>query len=467
MLSLRELCINKIVSQKINSKNELPLTLFNSEIIKFISEQKHEYVMYLIKFIPMRIINETNFVNVMFNKYIILFKNNYTDRHKRFELLNEILNRKPDNHIVKLFLTKCTPTDINDIIKCIPKELFNTEIIKLIIHIYKNRQYAQCRYGFLKYIEKKLFNEEIVKLIISIGRFRQFKCGCVYCCRGILQFMPIELLNDEIINMIFDTYEKQIVETARIIPKNFFTDKLVKKIIFKCPDFDCLEKIYLLISYIPDKFRTYDNIYMSITKCNIEHINNLIPHIPSKIFNREIIILLLNKMKTFDAQIFKKYVPIKLLDDEIIKMMFSKTEVEYICRLASLIPVELYTDELVVLLIDKCYLQDIMLLIKTIPIQFLNNKNVISIINRCKPIFFKEIPKVLLNEETVKIIIHRHVLCNENKINENKMHTYDNYNELLEIIPIELQTDEIMNLIDITRDTYNKSLDAIKDAMWF
>jgi hypothetical protein len=99
MLSLRELCINEIVSKKINVDNELPLTLFNSEIIKFISEQKHKYIMYLIKFIPVRIINETNIVASAAVGSIIdtIFKNERLT-HK-IENLSSITVKLPQENI--------------------------------------------------------------------------------------------------------------------------------------------------------------------------------------------------------------------------------------------------------------------------------------------------------------------------------------------------------------------------------
>ena len=115
------------------------------------------------------------------------------------------------------------------------------------------------------------------------------------------------------------------------------------------------------------------------------------------------------------------------------------------------------------ILIKKCPGDLILDIFNKIPIELLDNGNIILMINKCThKNFFNKIPKSILNDEVIKLIISKHITCNNNK-----MHTYDNYNELLEIIPNELQTDEIMKLIDTTRDIYNKSLDKIADANWF
>ena len=460
MLSLRELCINEIVSKKINDNNDLPLTLFNNEVIKFISEQQHEYVMYLIKFIPVRIINETNIVIMLFNRYVILYYNNYRRKKTNdnfIELTREILNKKPNFQIIKLFLTKCGNDNIDKVIECIPKELFNVEIVKLLITIYS--KFTKCKYGFLKFIPKELFNDEIVKLIMDIG-LTHYLCNCYCCDKGILHYMPNNLLNDEIISIIIETYEQNIIEIACRIPTKFFTNKVVECIILK---YNCGKTVDRLIQHIPAQFLNYDTVHMCIVKSDCDYINRIIRYIPQKIFNREILKLLINKSTAYEHNIYDKYIPKELFDDEIIKSLIYKHSYSSIVEIASIIPIKIYTNELATILIKKCSGDLILDIFNKIPIELLDNGNIILMINKCThKNFFNKIPKSILNDEVIKLIISKHITCNNNK-----MHTYDNYNELLEIIPNELQTDEIMKLIDTTRDIYNKSLDKIADANWF
>ena len=196
------------ILEKVSIKMNFKLTI---KIIDVISKSPN--VKSLVELIPERLICKRQLIErIIFNNY------NYKNQNFNADLFHEILKIKPCYNILKLILTQCNLycyINTYELLTCIPKELIDNDVAKIIIGIFHNEMPR-----VLNFIPKNLLNDEIIRMIIN-------NCSN-YDIASIIHKIPKELFNAEIVKLIINVSSRSTYYMLLHIPEEFFNDEIVK-----------------------------------------------------------------------------------------------------------------------------------------------------------------------------------------------------------------------------------------------